>query len=138
MRNFCMVQRLLITFLDKCHLSLQKLLFKFDGVPKQTKNSCFVLWYCFVNCARIPSSSGGLLCCMWSVVFSELGILFYLKHTVIIFCALGLANRPFSLVNFVFPMQIMWQFPGDCFLSKLDIFHVHTVFWMNTTKVKSS
>ena len=27
-----------------------------------------------------------------------------------------------SLVDFVFPMQIMWRLPGECCLSKLDIF----------------
>ena len=33
-----------------------------------------------------------------------------------------LANRPFSLVDFVFPMQIMWRYSGEYFISKLDIF----------------
>ena len=31
-------------------------------------------------------------------------------------------NRPFSLVDYVFPVQIMWRYPGEYFLSKLDIF----------------
>ena len=29
--------------------------------------------------------------------------------------------RPFWLVDFVFPIQIMWRYPGEYFLSKLDI-----------------
>ena len=31
-------------------------------------------------------------------------------------------NRPFSLVDFVLPTQIMWRYPGEYFLWKLHIF----------------
>ena len=30
-------------------------------------------------------------------------------------------NRPFSLVDFIFPLQIIWRYPGEYFLSKFDI-----------------
>jgi len=31
-------------------------------------------------------------------------------------------NRPFSPIDFVFPIQMMWRYPGEYFLSNLDIF----------------
>ena len=37
-------------------------------------------------------------------------------------CDMNKNNRPFSLVQFVFPIQIMWRYSREYFLSKLDIF----------------
>lgn len=34
----------------------------------------------------------------------------------------GNFNKPFSFVDFVFPMQILRRYPGGYFLSKLDTF----------------
>ena len=45
-------------------------------------------------------------------------------------------NRPFSLVDFVFP-TIMWRYSGEYFLSKLDIFMLARGLLMNTTKVQT-